>query len=255
MGKISLRFCKLQILQAKLLAVQFFILLVPVPTYGYVCNVPNEWFRGLNNTRAHTANGALWPNGVVKYTLHSSLSNRDRVTIWKAFTEFHEKTCIRFQPRQNGDPDFTEILTDDDHCGLANICRRGGYQFTKFGQRCRNVEAMIHELGHTLCLYHEQQRKDRDEYLSFQGCPKEEIIPIIEDDEDPSTLGLYDYASQMHYQCGFCKGGWPRSPAVTKCGGDTTLGLSLLDADNLNRIYNCQGNHPNEWMLSLRIVR
>jgi len=104
---------------------------------------------------------------------------------------------------------------------------------------------MIHELGHTLCLFHEQQRKDRDDYLSFADCPEDSKFEILEESEDPSSLGIYDFGSQMHYQCGFCNTGWPRIPGVTKCGVDLTPGLSILDVDNINRIYDCQGELRN----------
>lgn len=34
---------------------------------------------------------------------------------------------------------------------------------------------MVHELGHNLCLGHEQSRKDRDDFVHFDSCAENEI--------------------------------------------------------------------------------
>ncbi|ODM89445.1 Zinc metalloproteinase nas-7 [Orchesella cincta] len=215
-------------------------------SFGYICDVPQEWFQDINGTKAHNSNNSLWINGIVKYRFHPSLSKEDRVEVWKAFEEYHSKTCIRFQPWRKGDPDYTEIMVDSEVCGRAEICRKGGYQFTKFGNDCRSMAVMIHELGHTLCLYHEQQRPDRDDFLDFGNCDEDEIFPIAQFSDELSSA-IYDYGSQMHYQCKTCLGGWPSTSGVTKCGIDITPGLSVIDADNINRLYNCQGCYRHRW--------
>ncbi|ODM89779.1 Zinc metalloproteinase nas-1 [Orchesella cincta] len=79
--------------------------------------------------------------------------------------------------RQPWDPDYVNIEINETTCGYSNVCRLGGYQFAQFGQNCRNMNTMIHELGHSLCLGHEHQRQDRNFYLEFNGCPPDSIHP------------------------------------------------------------------------------
>ncbi|ODM87667.1 hypothetical protein Ocin01_19015 [Orchesella cincta] len=66
-------------------------------------------------------------------------------------------------------------------------------------------------------------------------------------------MGLYDYNSQMHAQCNSCEG-FPSRESVTSCGPDATPGLSVLDADNINYIYNCQGCHRHRWISAAALL-
>lgn len=175
-----------------------------------------------------------WPNAIVKYELHSSLTSDDIIEVRKAFDEYHQKTCIRFQERLSGEAAYVSIENDPTTCGLANMCMLGGYQFARFGGNCRSAAVMIHELGHTLCFGHEQTREDRDNFLSFP-CGNAGTKDVGFD-----TLGLfYDYKSSMHYACTDCI--VPKMSDVSKemCNNDV---LSVLDVDKLNSFYDCAGN-------------
>lgn len=64
---------------------------------------------------------------------------------------------------------------------------------------------MLHELGHTIGMVHEQQRPDRDSYVKVVP---EHILPTLQivsqfikkDRILITTLGIpYDYKSIMHY--------------------------------------------------------
>jgi len=175
--------------------------------------------------------GTKWPGAVVKYVLHSSLTPEDHIEVSNAFEIYHQKTCIRFEPKTDADEAFVSIENDPETCGLAHVCKGNGYQFARFGGSCRTASVMVHELGHTLCYMHEQDRYDRDNYLRFNGC-----VPGGKDQDN--TLGmLYDYKSAMHYGCTDCM--FPTMNGVTTqmCGGD----FGVLDAEKFNALYNCGG--------------
>ncbi|CAL8067920.1 unnamed protein product [Orchesella dallaii] len=195
----------------------------------------------------------MWENAQVAYVLHKSLTEENKQEVLKAFEEYHTKTCIRFKPKQSFDKDYVSIEINNEVCGHANVCRQGGYQYARFGSHCRNMNTMVHELGHTLCLYHEHQRKDRDNYLSFGNCRQNETDSII---QNATPLGLYDYQSVMHYQCGLgCKVGWVLEKDVPGCGVDVTPGLSVLDVDNLNALNNCQGCFRHRWINAQQLTQ
>lgn len=182
-----------------------------------------------------------WPNARVPYTLDANFDNHQRAEVARAFENYHSKTCVRFVPKESTDNDYVQILRDDNTCGVANVCRKEGPQFAKFGGSCINSGTMTHELGHTLCFGHEQTRPDRDNYISWDT---KKCTPHNKDNaNDFTTLDLlYDYVSLQHYE-GECYDGCiiPKIPGVTKCGsgGD----LSVLDAEKINAFYNCGGNY------------
>ncbi|CAL8136518.1 unnamed protein product [Orchesella dallaii] len=212
----------------------------------FTCQTPNAWLPHASQGSG-SGHGRKWPNGIVPYKLHCSLTFDDRLQVQKAFEEYHSKTCIKFKPWDENDQSFISIEVDNRVCGKANVCKNGGYQFVKFGRNCRNTATMIHQLGHALCLGHEHQRSDRDNFLNVKRCYIRKDGPMAKlYAEEPKRL--YDYASQMHFKCGSCPFGNPTKPNVTKCGRQITQGLSVLDADHINALYDCQGCFRHRWL-------
>ena len=65
------------------------------------------------------------------------------------------------------------------------------------------VDTALHELGHAIGLYHEQSRRDRDDYIWVRSeymDPRYRFNSDMENEEDIDNYGIpYDYASIMHY--------------------------------------------------------
>ena len=125
----------------------------------------------------------------------------------------------------------------NDECGEADVCRIGGKQFVKLGRDCVDMNTVVHELGHTVCMAHEHRRHDRDKYITLTAESDKNDPNNKKAKWDHTTLGLmYDYESVMHYECPhFFK---PTSGAVKNCSGDE---LSVLDAEKINAFYDCKG--------------
>jgi len=179
----------------------------------------------------------LWTNSEVPYTLDASFDQYQREQVALAIQTFHDATCIRFVPKQNHHGSWVDIEHDPNTCGVAVVCMNQGPQFARFGGSCVNAGTMVHELGHTLCMGHEQTRRDRDEWISFNTAicqPHGMDGP----DFNRGLHKLYDYVSIEHYE-GECYNGCfqPKQPGVTKCGSGGPLGV--LDIEVLNEMYGC----------------
>jgi len=107
----------------------------------------------------------------------------------------------------------------------------------------------IHELMHAMGFYHEQSRKDRDEYvdIKFENIEegKQHNFKKV-DDINALTIGEYDYCSLMHYQ----KTAFSVNGNITirvlksdkKCAdsiGLTKLHLTDNDIRKINTLYEC----------------
>lgn len=137
-----------------------------------------------------------WKNRTVPYMLAPDVPDPDRVN--KAIAHWHDKTSIRFVPRET-QTDFLLIKRDQRGCA-SMVGRQGGVQELILGDFCTTGN-IIHELGHTVGLWHEQCRIDRDQFIeidldevqpSQQYNFEQRIVETVD-------LGAYDYGSIMHY--------------------------------------------------------
>ena len=156
-----------------------------------------------------------WPRGEIPYVIESTLSDQNRVTA--AIRHWGEKTPIRFIQRTDSNASFypnyvsfiqytqpVGVEQEQFHCSSPIGMQGGGEQNVILSNQCVTGD-VIHEIGHTDGLWHEQSRADRDNFIR--------IIPenIIKGSEhnfdqhisDGDDIGEYDYCSIMHYGAWF----------------------------------------------------
>ena len=77
---------------------------------------------------------------------------------------------------------------------------QGGQQTISLGAGCSTGNA-IHEIGHTVGLWHEQSREDRDLFvaINWQNIQTGMSAQFNQHITDGDDLGGYDYGSIMHY--------------------------------------------------------
>ena len=121
--------------------------------------------------------------------------------------------CLLIRPRTD-EENYLYITTPKRRAGKichSNVGMTGGKQKLFISSQCTHVD-LRHELGHTIGLYHEQSRSDRDDYVTIH---ENNIYPGRENNFKKCAKCWhfnmpYGYDSIMHYvKNGFSKSGDP----------------------------------------------
>lgn len=123
----------------------------------------------------------------------------------------------------------------------AVVGRAGGEQQVEGSGTC-TIATILHEMGHTIGLWHEQSRPDRNTYVSvnYDNLIKGSISNFNQIYDNAQTFGtLFDYASIMEYPAfSFSRNGGPAIesiPAGIPLSNQT--GYTATDIDGIERLY------------------
>ncbi len=139
-----------------------------------------------------------WPGNVIPYELDPNLPNPERI---RAAIEAWEKaTPLRFKPHED-EADYVSILrsTTSSTCN-SFVGRIGGRQSINLGDGCTTGNT-IHELGHTIGLWHTQSRIDRNQHLRvlYENIDKAQWDQYDQQLLSGVDIGPFDYGSIMLY--------------------------------------------------------
>jgi hypothetical protein len=171
--------------------------------------------------------GHRWPGRRIPYQIQPDLPNPERVT--EAIAHWQQKTTLTFA-RRTSEKDYV-VFRPSDGCS-SYVGMQGGVQYVNLAPYCTTGNA-IHEVGHTIGLWHEQSRIDRDSHVTIAW---DNIIPNLEHNflqhvTDGDDVGEYDFGSIMHYPANaFAKD--PNKPTIIVKSG-VTIGqrIALSDGD------------------------
>jgi hypothetical protein len=146
----------------------------------------------------NTVFSKVWPSGIVPFST-AGLSATLEANVLEGIRHWEERTKLRFFPgATSGNRILFKVWSESG--GWSHIGMQGGAQDIKLCATC-GVGTVIHEIGHAIGFYHEQQRTDRDDFVTINwDC----IKPGKEGNFDTynssgRNVGPYDLNSIMHY--------------------------------------------------------
>ncbi|XP_071037795.1 astacin-like metalloprotease toxin 5 [Parasteatoda tepidariorum] len=183
-----------------------------------------------------------WPNATIPYVIGTSLRHRTTL-IMRAMDNYHNNTCVRFVPRTD-ERNYIFIFLGKG-C-YSYVGKLNGLQELSLGNGCHYIGTIVHELGHAVGFYHEQNRSDRDEYLIIYLENVKESVRHNFKKVSPQGNILYnsfDYDSIMIYgNRAFSYNG--KDTMVARNGQKLVYsfkkpGMNKSDIERVNKMYKC----------------
>jgi Astacin (Peptidase family M12A) len=157
----------------------------------------------------------LWPQRTIPFTISSNVPAQFRTAIQSAVQVWNDNTVIKLTPlaellanpnwmSKHPNPAVSRVhFVLSVYGGRCNshVGRKGGTQLI----RCLStwsVGPLVHEIGHAIGLYHEQQRMDRDNFVIVvpAAIPNYKAVDYVKK-SPPWAMphGSYNCRSVMHY--------------------------------------------------------
>ncbi len=195
---------------------------------------------------APASSDQLWRDAIVPYVIDSDVSELQRQHVETAVAEWNDKTVISLVARtaEANYVRFRNIPTGNCRSRVGMV---GGEQVIGLPPGGCSANAVTHEIGHAVGLWHEHQRVDRWKYVSIEVGNLDRSLDAWFKAEHPGS-DFYDFASVMHY-----------GPLTATANGGFVMetippgidipaeGLSAGDIDGVARLY---GQVPEKLTIS-----
>ncbi|CAM4414640.1 M12 family metallopeptidase [Deinococcus marmoris] len=181
-----------------------------------------------------------WSGRTVPYTFASNVPQAIRDRVAQAASTIRATTNTVVTPRtSSAQRDYVQITYNTGTSCASGLGKTGGRQTITLADRC-STGSIIHEFGHTLGLFHEQTRPDRDQYVEIVWAN----IPADWQSQyqirsGSAGYGTYDFDSIMHYPAYF-DGKLairPLNSSVNLSRMGQRNGYSSTDVSTLNAMY------------------
>jgi len=222
----------------------FLFLLVPGLYEGDIQLNPDQWkqVQSGDNTYGSIV-GRRWPGGQIAYVIESSIGSKGRAAIAAAISDYHKYTCLRFTARKS-ESNYISFYNGKGCNSPVGMYGRNRISLESNG--CQNKGTILHEIGHSIGLHHEQGRADRDKYVTINYNNIDgPWAYAFNKKKGVDSLGTpYDLKSMMHYSStAFAKRGRKTITTIdrSKQGLIDTYnritGFSEMDIKQINLMY------------------
>jgi len=219
--------------------------------------------------------GFRWPENIVPYTINGNIGQSGINAVNAAIADYHKYTCLKFEPYDRTNPKHRGLINFQNGGGCSSPIGFNNPGFTSNGvnnielaQGCRYKGIVMHEMGHSIGLYHEQSRPDRDSYvriISRNVYDQKMVYNFKKYTTEIDSLGTpYDFESMMHYDStAFGCNNYGQNCKTTIQTIDPSNqgkigqrnGFSAGDIAQINKMYNCnvgkacvdKSEHCNWW--------
>ena len=198
-----------------------------------------------------------WPDGIVPYLIDDNVPGRDRIL--RAVREWDSKTVLRFVERTPQHKDYLRFASGSVSGTWICTGDSPGEQVLQIESGGSSYEVILHGIGHLIGFENEQQRRDRDRYVSVFS----DNIAATPDARNAwhwrwwfgRDIGPFDYRSIMTYpafdsdnQRNHARYALMETiPPGMPLGGEAQTGLSPGDVDSTARLY---GHIPSRHVIS-----
>jgi len=205
---------------------------------------------GASSNSFASIKAGLWlTNGkadTIKYYIDPQISGATSA-ISQAIADYHLKTCIRFK-RYSSRPSGPHIFFTTGSGCSSPVGRGSRGNSIRLARGCWRKGTIIHEIGHSIGLFHEQSRPDRDNFVTIllqnvRSSSRHNFNKLTTSRID-SRGTAYDYDSIMHYGSKYFSTNGQYT-IQTKNSKDqrrigNRSGFSETDIVQINKMY-CQG--------------
>ncbi|KAK6760181.1 hypothetical protein RB195_021611 [Necator americanus] len=191
----------------------------------------------------------MWSQGI-KYSFHKRANKKLRDAFKRAAEAWQRDTCVNITEDDNESGDRV-VVAGAPFCA-SYLGKRGGKQVIFLSGFCETFRSAAHELGHTLGLFQQESREDRDDYVKIVTEnlePNQVYMAFKQSQYTNNVSGIgYDFGSIM--QAGARSGSINRNRTIDSIDPKYRKNLrsesiSFADLYLVNKRYNCSESCPN----------